>query len=338
MLPGADRFVGSLLGQCLGDALGFVVEGEAPPLCSAYAQEVVLARRVPTRRRSEFAFGQYSDDSQMARELMQSLVARGRFDPVDYAGRIAALFGEGRIVGQGRTTSAAAERLLAGIPWDEAGTPPPAAGNGSAMRAAPIGLFFAGRPAAMVGAARDQGRITHADPRCSAGAIAIAGAAAFAAAQDRIEPAGFLAALRRMTIEIEPTVASNLRQLEAWITLPESEAAQMIARAGLPPGVDSHWRGGISAFVVGSVLWALYAFLRSPEDYVKTIATAIFPGGDVDTTAAMAGAISGAHLGTSAIPEDLTRHLNDRGSWGCVELTALARRCHAAAARRDSGA
>jgi ADP-ribosylglycohydrolase len=44
------------------------------------------------------------------------------------------------------------------------------------------------------------------------------------------------------------------------------------------------------------VLWSLYSFLRSPEDYWETVCTAIAVGGDVDTTAAMAGAVSGAYL------------------------------------------
>lgn len=331
MIAGADRFVGSLLGQCVGDALGFVVEGQPPAVCAAYSRDVVLAGHRPAHGAPGFAFGQYSDDSQMARELMLSLAERRGFDPPDYAGRIAALFAEGRVVGHGRTTSEAAERLNVGVPWDLAGTPAPAAGNGSAMRAAPIGLFYADAPERLIAAACQQSRITHADPRCCAGAVAIAGATALATRAGSIEPAEFLEVLRQWTIQIEPTVATNLRQLQDWLTLPETEAVKLIARAGLPPGVDSHWRGGISAFVVASVLWALYAFLRSPDDYVRTIATAIWPGGDVDTTAAMAGAICGAHLGAAAVPEALSQRLTDRGTWQRDELVALARRCHAAA-------
>ena len=50
--------------------------------------------------RGRYAFGQYSDDSQLARELVVSIVDRGKFDAVDYASRIAALFRENRIVGR----------------------------------------------------------------------------------------------------------------------------------------------------------------------------------------------------------------------------------------------
>jgi ADP-ribosylglycohydrolase len=81
--------------------------------------------------------------------------------------------------------------------------------------------------------------------------------------------------------------------------------------------------------VVGSVLWSLYSFLRSPDDYWETIGTAIAVGGDVDTTAAMAGAISGARLGLAQLPEDPAQGLTDQGTWGYSELVELAHECHA---------
>ncbi|WP_142847343.1 ADP-ribosylglycohydrolase family protein [Telmatospirillum sp. J64-1] len=321
-----DRFAGCLIGQCVGDALGFLVEGRSPEECAVYARDWVRTRRPPPMTRDGFAFGQYSDDSQLARELLISYAALGRFDPADYARRIGALFAEGRVVGEGRTTAQAARRLIEGMAWDEAGAPPPAAGNGSAMRAGPIGLMHGEDTASLIRNAHDQGRITHADPRCSAGAVVIAGAVALAA-RGRPVDAGFLEPLRNWAQRLDPTMAGGLRQLRGVLDLPPGQAAKAVSQFGLPPGVDSRWRGGISAFVVPSVLWALYAFLRNPRDYVETIAIAIEGGGDTDSVAAMAGAISGAHLGLSAIPTDFVRRLNDKGQWGYESLIALAEKC-----------
>lgn len=325
-IPSEEQFRGCLVGQALGDALGFVVEGRSPEVCREYVDDVLLGRdEEPGGGR--FGVGQYSDDTQLARELMQSYVARGRFDPEDYARRIAAIFSEGRIVGCGRSTEAAAERLARGVPWDEAGTPPPSAGNGSAMRAGPVGLIFYDAPEGLVRAATEQGIITHADPRCSAGAIAIAGAVSLALRARPVEPAPFLARLAEMTEEAEPRFATYLRRLARWLPLPPEEAVTLISREGLDRD-PSHGRRGIPPFVVGSVLWSLYSFLRSPDDYRRTIRTAIAAGGDVDTTAAMAGAISGARLGFAAVPQSLARRLTDRGTWGLAELIALADECH----------
>jgi len=72
-----------------------------------------------------------------------------------------------------------------------------------------------------------------------------------------------------------------------------------------------------------------YSFFRTPKDYWATISTAIEVGGDVDTTAAMAGAISGAHLGLDRLPLAAAHQLTDQGTWGFAALVELAHRCHA---------
>jgi len=60
-----------------------------------------------------------------------------------------------------------------------------------------------------------------------------------------------------------------------------------------------------------SVATAITCFALNPGSYVDTIANAIFLGGDTDTIAAMAGAISGAMLGIDAIPSSLVDHLEN---------------------------
>jgi ADP-ribosylglycohydrolase len=258
---------------------------------------------------------------------MQSYAARGRFDPEDYARRIAAIFSEGRIVGRGRATEEAAERLARGVPWQQAGTPPPSAGNGSAMRAGPVGLLFYDDLEELVMAATQQGIVTHRDARCSAGAITIAGAAALALREGPVEQLEFLGKLAALAGSVDASFAEGLMNLSGWVSLPPEEAVAHISRAGLERKLDDGW-GEITPFVVPSVFWGLYSFLRSPDDYWQTIRTAIAVGGDVDTTAAMAGAISGAHLGLAAIPRKLAGRLTDQGSWGFPELTDLAGKCY----------
>ena len=41
--PRVDQFSGSLIGQCLADALGSPVEGQGPALCQAYVEGVLRA-------------------------------------------------------------------------------------------------------------------------------------------------------------------------------------------------------------------------------------------------------------------------------------------------------
>lgn len=327
-LPRQEQFSGCLIGQCLGDALGFRVEGQSEEVCRHYVNDELRSKQLKERPPFPFRFGQYTDDSQLARELIKSyVVLGGRFDEGNYARRIADIFTEQRIVGRDQSTEAAALRLAEGIPWPEAGTKSPAAGNGSAMRAGPIGLFFFDDSQQLIEAARNQGRITHQDPRSQAGAIAIAGAVTLALRYSTVSPKSFLLLLSEWTKEVDSSFASYLRDLIRWLPLPPEEAVKFISKAGRKEDQYNNWPG-ISPFVVSSVLWSLYSFLRTPDDYWETICTAIAVGGDVDTTAGMAGAISGAHLGLGAIPLDLAGKLNDQGTWGFAQLVELADKCY----------
>jgi ADP-ribosylglycohydrolase len=195
------------------------------------------------------------------------------------------------------------------------------------MRAGPLGILLPDR-GAMVRAAREQSRVTHLDPRCAAGAITIARAVALAARREPVDPAAFLSDIAGCAEGDDASVAGAIRGLEDWVSLDPVAAARHVHDAGLDPAHMDRWQG-ISAFVTPSVLWSLYAFLRSPDDYWDTICVAIGVGGDTDTMAAMAGAISGARLGVGSLPKDLLGHLTDQGDWGADELAELALSCAA---------
>jgi ADP-ribosylglycohydrolase len=322
-----DRLTGLILGQALGDALGFVVEAQPPEVAREYVEQWLRAGRAGERAHPQFPFGQYTDDTQLSRELLRSFRERGRWETEAFAVRVAELFRERRDVGAGRGTRAAALRLLAGVPWHESGTPAPYAGNGSAMRAGPLGLLLPDR-VAMIRAAREQSRLTHLDPRCAAGAITIARAVALAARREPVDTGAFLSDIAGCVEAEDVSVAGAIRGLVDWLALDPVAAARHVHDAGLDPAHIDRWQG-ISAFVTPSVLWSLYAFLRSPEDYWETICVAIGVGGDTDTMAAMAGAISGARLGVASLPQDLLGHLTDQGDWGADKLAELALSCAA---------
>jgi ADP-ribosylglycohydrolase len=322
----SDALVGCIIGQALGDALGFVVEAEPPEVAEEYVRACLLAGRAGERAHPRFGFGQYSDDTQLARELLRSFVESAGWNPAAFAGRLAELFRDGRDVGSGPGTRAAAGRLLRGVPWQESGTPAPYAGNGSAMRAGPFGLLFPGRPDEMLRALREQSRITHLDPRAAAGAVVVAGAVALAIEPGPIDREEFLERLATWAATEDGSVADAVRGLTGWAGLPPDAAARHVHCVGLDPAHTNRWMG-ISAFVTPSVVWSLYAFLRSPDDYWATICTAIGVGGDTDTMGAIAGAVSGARLGVGAMPDPLVEVLNDQGTWRSAELADIARAC-----------
>lgn len=327
----ASALTGCLLGQALGDALGFVVEARPADVARRYVDQYLRPGRAGELSHPDFPFGQYSDDTQLARELLLSLVDAAGWNPEAFARRVSSLFQQGEDVGAGPGTRAAAARLSTGTHWSLAGTPAPYAGNGSAMRVGPLGLVF-GDTRPRVTAAIEQSLVTHLDPRCAAGAVAVAHAVALAARAEPLDRAAFLTEVAALAGAQEHSVGSAIAGLSAWAHLPPDEAVRWLHAEGLDPTYADQWQG-ISAFVIPSVVWSLYSFLRDPDDYWSVVCTAIGAGGDTDTMAAIAGGIAGARVGPSALPVELVGQLNDRGRWRAAQLTELAERVAAMSTR-----
>lgn len=317
-----DRYVGCIIGQAVGDALGFPIEGHTPSVTSAAVIDPLPSFRLHPA--GTFPLGQYTDDTQMMRAILESLVEQKTVDPPDIAARFVSLWRDGNIVGRGRSTTEAVLRLMRGIPWNKSGTPAPLAGNGSAMRTAPIGLFLHHDPQGLTRWAADVSRITHADPRCLAGAAAISAAIAWNVNHDALEMDSFLEFVAEAARSYDVETADLIeRGLSGWLACDERIAVREICRAGLPGDRQPDWPG-ISPFVVPTVLAALYAFLRTPTEWIESVRWVIALGGDVDTTGAITGAVSGAYNGLDAIPSDLARQVNDQGRFGYDYLAGRA--------------
>jgi ADP-ribosylglycohydrolase len=331
-IPTSDQFTGCLLGLALGDALGAPVEAYPPEEARRYVA-LLTEHTAPDRGPGGRAFGQVTDDTQLARELLLSIAEQGGFDPVAFAGRLLEFVASGRLVGGGPATLAAARQLAQGRAWHDAGVPAPYAGNGAAMRAGPLGLLYHRDPRHLTRVVVDQARVTHHDPRATAGAVAIAWAVAIASRREAIHAAEFLAEISAAVEPVDTGFATTIHDLRFWVGLAPTEAATAFAERGLEPEAHTGWHG-ISSFVVSSVCWSLYAFLRAPERFLDAVRVAIEVGGDTDTLAAMTGAISGARLGGGSLPPVLLGRINDAGAWPAVELAGLARRVHQLASLR----
>ena len=251
--------------------------------------------------------GQYTDDTQLTMAIARSLVGCGGVDGAAIAREFVELWRSGEIVGAGPVAGRAVRRLMQGIRWDEA-APDDLPLNGAAMRIAPVGLWDVGRAERLADDVTTASVVTHRHPLAVDAAIAIATAVLKAATASAIDTSDLL---REVSLSVEnrsPEFARHIRQLEEWLGLGEDAALEAIAST-----VERRESSGfgIPALAVPTVLAALYAFLKSPKDYIETIDLSLRIGGDVDTIAATAGAISGAHNGVGAIPVKLVADVKD---------------------------
>lgn len=323
LIPDDDlksRFRGCLLGQAYGDAKGFLVEMRSLLECRVYADGWIAGEPSAVTHRGKFGAGQISDGAQLALELARSITVRKGFDGGHFAAQFAKAMEGGKIIGPGGTTRSAAKRLSEGVAWTESGTPD-VPSNGASERATAVGLAYSGNADTIIDITIAQARITHADPRSAAGAtlIALATAMALHMPVGDVEPMQFLTSLRMIAHEIDETSFGVLAVLQQAVECPVDEALAMIA--ALDEQRDPKW-DLISSHVYPSTMWALYAFLVSPTDFRQCIRLALYGGGDADSTAGMAGALAGAHLGEAAVPKDL--NLRDRTRYVRRDIVATA--------------
>ncbi len=306
--PRQDQFVGALMGCAVGDALGAPLEGRSREEIATMLGITDGYRPYRRKKGVEFPRGQYTDDTQLTLAIVKSLLTCGRVDPADIAAEFVKLWETNEIVGAGPVAHRAVRRLMEGASWEDAAAADDLPLNGAAMRIAPVGLWHCDRPHRLVRDVELASLVTHRHPLAVDGAIAIATAVARAATSGEIETASFLDAVRRSVADRSPEFADRVVQLQGWLALAETAALQAIVADG---GRAKERGFGIPATVEPTVLASLYVFLKSPDDYRATVDRALRVGGDVDTVAAIAGAISGAYNGLGAIPPDLVADVKD---------------------------
>ncbi len=300
-----DRFLGSIIGCGVGDALGAPFQGVLPGYIGLRPEEFEF-RRIPG-----YPLGQYTDDTQLTLAIMRAICRSGAVEGSTIAEEFVALWTSGEIVGAGAScTDAVFNMLRRGMNWDEAGTSEGRAGNGTAMRAAPIGLWNCAHPNEIEDDARISSIITHKDTRSIGGTIAVAMAVSLCVNSTDINPPDFLGRISRTVRGTSELFADYLDKLTGWLYLEPAEALPHIYAAG-EPDIGPRNPPWVTPYVIPTVICALYFFLRNPHDFMQSVVGAIGAGGDTDTVGAITGAVSGAFNGMSSIPQNLVRTLKD---------------------------
>lgn len=272
----ADQFQACLLGLATGDALGAPYEGG--PL------EHLLWRCIGRTQQGEM---RWTDDTQMSLDLAQSLLACKGVNLDDLAQRFAHSYHWNR--GYGPSAARLLKRIRRGQDWQSAATaiyPQGSFGNGAAMRAAVLGMYFAGKQADLIAATRSTSAITHAHPLGIEGGLIIAIACNALLHQANAEDVLLLC---RQHCTQTPLLRA-LQLVQEFLIRPPS--SKVLAQ-----------RLGNQMTALSSVPTALYlALAHLHRPFNDLIQAAIAVRGDVDTIASMAGSLWGAYRGSAELP------------------------------------
>ena len=302
-----DRFLGSMVGTGLGDAIG--------EIAFHFQHRADLEARIAQADQLR-----YTDDTAMAIGLAESLVRAGGLDEQHlgdtfhdhyrrepwrgYAPGPPSIFGQ--VQREGMSYLEAARSLFGGHG---------SFGNGAAMRIAPLGLLFHDA-SDLYDKARRSAHVTHAHPIGIDGAAVQAQAVARAVSLDPQEPFPLQLFCEELAdFARTPEMRDKLHLVH-----------KLLAQGATPLTAAHHL--GQSVAVHESLPFALYAFLRHPTSFEDCLYCASLHGGDCDTLGAMACAISGAYLGIDAIPANWQAKLENRNQIEALAIQLAETRTH----------
>ncbi|GAA4000724.1 ADP-ribosylglycohydrolase family protein [Streptomyces marokkonensis] len=280
-----ERARGALLGLAVGDALGAPAENMKPSEIRARWGRITgyVAKKPAGTDDTEYAIFSGLLLARYGSALTPAHVGTAWHEWI--ADRE-----EGPFRGAGFSERGTLENLRRGLAAPISAQHRHAWSDGLAMRAAPYGVFAAGRPAEAARLVAIDGSVSHDGEGIYGGQAVAAGvAAAMAGAPPVAVVASALA-----VVPDDSWTARCLRRAMTAAHLGERAVRSAVVIGGYP------W----TDLAPEAVALAFGAYAAADGDFTDAVLTAVNMGRDADTTAAVAGALAGATQGPAAIPAE----------------------------------
>ncbi|MTB53974.1 ADP-ribosylglycohydrolase family protein [Lewinella sp. W8] len=285
----AERFTGCIIGGAIGDAFG-----------SGYENAV------NTEEDAFYLFGKpedvepkwrITDDTQLTLATIEAMINDKKVNPELIANQFLKYYKQGKLSGLGASTLKALRELNFGGHWSQVGRVGEyAAGNGAAMRIAPLAF----REGLTNSELRDVCIITHNNDEAYIGA-------------------------RSVVISIREILNGNWdgrgNLMDLVINqIPDTRVRDRFIEIKDITSLHEIGRMGNDGYVVNSVPLAIAAANRVREIGIEGMYFQLIEiGGDTDTNCAIAGQIAGTLIGLKGIPENLMTKLKALGEYEWIE-------------------
>lgn len=303
-----DRLRGIAVGAVVGDALGMALEFQpARPVYNLLTE----------MEDGALPAGSFTDDTEMALALAESLLDRPTLDPADLISRFMDWFHSGPS-DIGIHTSQVLTRVDTGKAWQTAAQrvqelDPENASNGSLMRAWPLTIARWQQPQLLVEESRLQSKLTHTHPDCL-DACALVNHTIYG--------------LIHRPQELPPDSAVREAVEDALEKVKPADDFHLLVDLASIRTRETLANTGWVRHTVEAALWAVL----TTQSFEEALVQVVNLGNDADTTGSVTGAIAGALYGYRAIPNRWKNALRGEyplGSsrlWSVTDLVTLADR------------
>ena len=278
-----ERFLGSILLGAIGDAMGSAYENQEEP-----DQKMFYPFGKPEKQVIKWNI---TDDTQLTLATCEALIEDINLDPDVLVKYFVSLFSSGKIRGIGASTLKAFQELQVGGHWSQVGRKGEyAAGNGAAMRIAPL-AFFEHISRERI---EEVCSITHKNTEAYVGALSIVMAIKHIIEGDWLDDIN----LMKLIVNDLPDSGIKDRLVELSYLSNTTSITEVINLFGN------------NGYVVNSVPLAIFAANKIKEKTINPIFEELIKGGgDTDTNCSITGQIIGAYVGIQNVPKALLEEL-----------------------------
>lgn len=281
------KFKGAFIASALGDAIG--------ELAFKYRRREQLLKAI---QNSEKLI--YTDDTAMAIALAEYLIENETVDVEKLGEKFACSYEREPWRGYGpgppKIFKLVKEKKISFEKAAQNIYPGGSFGNGAAMRITPAGLYFSQQEEKFYENIRLTCLPTHTHPLAVEGAVIIAFAIGFLLKRDKFENKELIEELLRISRCDE--FKDKIKKISFLI---DENCSLQKAKIVL----------GNNSTALGSVPFAIFAFLKNKENFKEGLISEVLISGDRDTVGCMSGALWGAYLGIRHIPSDWLHKLEN---------------------------
>jgi ADP-ribosyl-[dinitrogen reductase] hydrolase len=288
-----NHYQGALIGAAIGDALGFLTEKKSIVEIRLFIEVFIKTGTYSIPNRTfpkKYLFGQYSDDTQFSKILLESLIENNSFLPDRYFDNLLQAFKKNELIGLGGSTRLIFKAAKDGRDLSELIQN---SSNGSLMRSFVVGLYFS-CPAQIVNCSKIQSALTHNTKE------------AILCCQIMALSMNFLKLDLKENLLLFWEQNNLLKYDFSFLNL-SIEAAQKYIH-NLSPSSEWEFVTPSAKATLAAVMYCVY----NSSGFEESILKAISLGGDTDSVASLTGALMGFELGLTDIPSKWQNIIHDQ--------------------------
>jgi ADP-ribosylglycohydrolase len=287
----AERFEGCIIGGAIGDAFGSGYENEIKE-----QEDTFYLFGEPEKKEPIW---QITDDTQLTLATIEAIIEDKKVNPETVASQFLKYYKQGKLRGIGASTLKSLKELSFGGHWSQVGRRGEyAAGNGAAMRIAPIAF----KEEITNSEIRDICIITHNNDEAYVGARSV------------------IIAIREI---LNGNWSGETNLIELIIDkIPDTRVRDRLIEIKDIKSLQEIGQIGSDGYVVNSVPLAIAAANKVRAIGIEKMYLQLIEiGGDTDTNCSIAGQIAGTLIGRKGIPEKLIDKLKELSEFKWVEMT-----------------